>query len=115
MTVPDERLADVREYIAELQDEDATLSPETAAATEEGLEDTQRSHDLTGGLPAHARHRRTRDGNRELRILLGWAFRPRNFMKNWHHGSGGSGKVVGTVEKSRPRYCLIRSMRALRE
>ena len=69
MTVPDERLADVREYIAELQDEDATLSPETAAATEEGLEDTQRSHDLTGGLPAHARHRRTRDGNRELRIL----------------------------------------------
>src|ERR1035438_5937947 len=47
--------------------------------------------------------------------LLGWAFRPRNFMKNWHDGSGGSGKVGGTVAKLRPRLCLIRSMRALRE
>src|ERR1022692_3897906 len=42
--------------------------------------------------------------------LLGWAFRPRNFMKNWHHCNGGSGKVVGTVEQSRPRLCLIWSM-----
>src|SRR5450756_1857762 len=47
--------------------------------------------------------------------LLGWAFGPRKFMKNWHHGKGESGKVGGTVEKSRPCPCLIRSMRALRE
>ena len=33
--------------------------------------------------------------------LLGWAFRPRNFMKNWHHGKGGSGEVGLTVKKSR--------------
>ena len=26
--------------------------------------------------------------------LLGWAFRPRNLMKNWHHGKGGSGRSV---------------------
>jgi hypothetical protein len=25
----------------------------------------------------------------EFGCLLGWAFRPRNFMKNWHHGDGG--------------------------
>jgi DNA-binding NarL/FixJ family response regulator len=36
-----------------------------------------------------------------LQNLLGWAFRPRNFMKNWHHGSGESGKVGWTVKKSR--------------
>ena len=47
--------------------------------------------------------------------LLGWAAGPRKFMKNWHHGKGESGKVGGTVEKSRPCHCLIRSMRALRE
>ena len=34
-------------------------------------------------------------------ILFVWAFGPRNLMKNWHHAKGGSGKVVGTVEKSR--------------
>ena len=33
--------------------------------------------------------------------LLGWAFRPRKLMKNWHHGKGESGKVGGTVKKSR--------------
>src|SRR5450432_2156434 len=47
--------------------------------------------------------------------LLGWACGPRNFMKNWHHGKGGSGEVGVTVEKSRSLVCLTRSMRALRE
>ena len=41
-----------------------------------------------------------------LSTLFEWAFGPRNPMKNWHHGSGESGEVVGTVEKSRPRLCL---------
>jgi len=47
--------------------------------------------------------------------LLGWAFRPRNFMKNWHHVKVGGGKVGLTVKKSRSVVCLIWSMRALRE
>ena len=47
--------------------------------------------------------------------LLGWAFGPRNLMKNWHHGKGRRGEVGVTVEKSRLLVCLIRSMRALRE
>jgi hypothetical protein len=37
--LPEERLADVRDYIADLQDEDVTLGPETTAAIEEGLDD----------------------------------------------------------------------------
>jgi hypothetical protein len=38
--LPEERLADVRDCIADLRDEDTTLSPETAAAIEQGLDDT---------------------------------------------------------------------------
>ena len=41
-----------------------------------------------------------------LRGLLGWAFRPRNFMKNWHHRNGGSGEVGLTVKKLRSLACL---------
>jgi hypothetical protein len=37
--LPEDRLADVRDYIADLQDEDTTLSPATTAAIEEGLDD----------------------------------------------------------------------------
>ena len=37
--LPDDRLADIRDYIADLQDEDSTLGPETTAAIEEGLDD----------------------------------------------------------------------------
>jgi hypothetical protein len=33
--------------------------------------------------------------------LLGWAAGPRNFMKNWHPGRGGSGEVGLAVKKSR--------------
>jgi hypothetical protein len=50
-----------------------------------------------------------------LRGLLGWAFGPRNSMKNWHHGDGGSDEVVLIVKKSISLVCLTRSMRALRE
>jgi hypothetical protein len=53
--LPDERLADVRDYIADLQDEDATLSPETAAAIEEGLDDIR-----NGRTISLADYRRTR-------------------------------------------------------
>jgi PHD/YefM family antitoxin component YafN of YafNO toxin-antitoxin module len=53
--LPDERLADVRDYIADLQDEDVTLSPETAAAIEEGLDDIR-----NGRTISLADYRRTR-------------------------------------------------------
>jgi hypothetical protein len=33
--------------------------------------------------------------------LLGWAFGPRNFMKNGHHGNGGSDEVGLAVKKLR--------------
>ncbi|MGB7719879.1 MAG: hypothetical protein WBL65_08250, partial [Bryobacteraceae bacterium] len=38
--------------------------------------------------------------------LLGWAFGPRNFMKNWHPGRGGSGEVGLAVKKLRSLACL---------
>lgn len=53
--LPEERLADVRDYIADLRDEDATPGPETAAAMEEGLGDIR--HGRTISL---ADYRRTR-------------------------------------------------------
>jgi hypothetical protein len=53
--LPDERLADVRDYIADLQDEDATLCPETAAAIEEGLDNIR-----NGRTISLADYRRTR-------------------------------------------------------
>jgi hypothetical protein len=37
--LPEDWLTDVLDYLADLRDEDATLSPETKAAIEEGLED----------------------------------------------------------------------------
>jgi hypothetical protein len=37
--LPEDRLGDVLDYLADLQDEDASLSPETKAAIEEGLDD----------------------------------------------------------------------------
>ncbi|MGA9624869.1 MAG: hypothetical protein WBQ65_10385, partial [Bryobacteraceae bacterium] len=40
--------------------------------------------------------------------LLGWAFGPRNFMKNWHPGRGGSGEVGLAVKKLRSLACLTR-------
>jgi hypothetical protein len=45
--LPEERLADVRDYIADLRDEDATLSPDTSAAMEEGLEDIRNGRTIS--------------------------------------------------------------------
>jgi hypothetical protein len=53
--LPEERLTDVRDYIADLQDEDTTLSPATAAAIEEGLNDIR-----NGRAISLADYRRTR-------------------------------------------------------
>ena len=44
--LPEERLADVRDYIADLRDEDATLS-RTAAAIEEGLDDIRNGRTIS--------------------------------------------------------------------
>jgi len=54
-TLPEDRLADVRDYIAELRDEDTTLSPATTAAIEEGLDDIR-----NGRTISLADYRRTR-------------------------------------------------------
>jgi len=53
--LPEERLADVRDYIADLQDEDAALNPDTTAAIEEGLDDIRNSRTIS-----LADYRRTR-------------------------------------------------------
>ena len=53
--LPEERLTEVRDYIADLQDEDTTLSPATAAAIEEGLNDIR-----NGRAISLADYRRTR-------------------------------------------------------
>jgi hypothetical protein len=48
-----------------------------------------------------------------LRGLFEWAFGPRNPMKNWDHGKGGSGEVGLTVKKSRSLVCLTLEHAAL--
>ncbi|MCX6628847.1 MAG: hypothetical protein NTW28_14595 [Candidatus Solibacter sp.] len=53
--LPEDRLADVCDYIADLRDEDATLSPATRAAIEEGLDDIR-----DGRTISLADYRRTR-------------------------------------------------------
>ena len=53
--LPEERLADVRDYIADLQDEDVALNPDTTAAIEEGLDDIRNSRTIS-----LADYRRTR-------------------------------------------------------
>jgi hypothetical protein len=53
--LPEDRLADVRDYIADLRDEDTTLSSATAAAIEEGLDDLR-----NGRAMSLADYRRTR-------------------------------------------------------
>jgi PHD/YefM family antitoxin component YafN of YafNO toxin-antitoxin module len=45
--LPEERLADVRDYIADLRDEDTTPSPGTAAAIEEGLDDIRNGRTIS--------------------------------------------------------------------
>lgn len=46
-TVPEERLADVLDYLAELQDGEESLSAETEAAIEEGLDDLRHGRTVT--------------------------------------------------------------------
>jgi hypothetical protein len=46
-TVPEERLADVLDYLAELQDGEEPLSAETEAAIEEGLDDLRHGRTVT--------------------------------------------------------------------
>ncbi len=46
-TLPEDRLADVLDYLADLQDEDATISPETTAAIEEGLDDIRNGRTIS--------------------------------------------------------------------
>ena len=55
-TLPDERLEDVLDYLAELSEPDEPLSGETRAAIEEGLNDIR-----TGRTIGLEEYRRTRD------------------------------------------------------
>jgi hypothetical protein len=55
-TLPDERLDDVLDYLAELSEPDEPLSGETRAAIEEGLNDIR-----TGRTIGLEEYRRTRD------------------------------------------------------
>ena len=54
-TLPEEILADVRDYVTDLQGEDATLSAETKAAISEGLDDIREGRTIS-----LADYRRTR-------------------------------------------------------
>jgi predicted transcriptional regulator len=45
--LPEDRLADVLDYLADLRDTDDTLSDETKAAIEEGLEDIRAGRTIT--------------------------------------------------------------------
>jgi hypothetical protein len=53
--LPEERLADVRDYVADLQGQDTALGPDTTAAIEEGLDDIR-----NGRTISLADYRRTR-------------------------------------------------------
>lgn len=53
--LPEDRLAELFDYLADLQDEDGTLSSQTQAAIEEGLEDIR-----NGRTISLAEYRRTR-------------------------------------------------------
>lgn len=45
--LPESRLADALDYLADLHDTDVSLSPETQAAIEEGLEDIRDGRSVT--------------------------------------------------------------------
>jgi hypothetical protein len=46
-TLPEEHLADVLDYLADLRDEGASLSSETKAAIDEGLDDIQNGRTIS--------------------------------------------------------------------
>jgi len=54
--IPEDRLADVLDYLADIQDGEETLRPETATAIEEGLADVREGRTIT--LPEYRRTRR---------------------------------------------------------
>ena len=45
--LPEDRLGDVLDFLADLQDTDVSLTPETEAAIEEGLEDIRNGRTIT--------------------------------------------------------------------
>ena len=45
--LPESRLADALDYLADLQDTDVSLTPETHASIEEGLEDIRNGRTIT--------------------------------------------------------------------
>ncbi len=45
--LPESRLADALDYLADLQDADVPVSPETQAAIEEGIEDIRNGRTVT--------------------------------------------------------------------
>ena len=45
--LPEDRLADVLDFLTDLQDTDVSLSPDTEAAIEEGLEDIRNGRTIT--------------------------------------------------------------------
>lgn len=45
--LPEESLADVRDYVNDLREEDAALRPETEAAIKEGLEDIREGRTIS--------------------------------------------------------------------
>lgn len=55
-TLPEERLTDVLDYLAELQDGEQPLSSDTAAAIEEGMDDLRNGRTIT--LEEYRRTRR---------------------------------------------------------
>ena len=44
--LPEDRMADVLDYLADLQDTGASVSPETQAAIEEGLDDIRKGRTI---------------------------------------------------------------------
>jgi hypothetical protein len=45
--LPEDRLADALDYLADLRDPDVPLSPETQAAIEEGIDDLRNGRTIT--------------------------------------------------------------------
>jgi hypothetical protein len=54
-TLPDERLDDVLDYLADLREPDESVSAETEAAIEEGLEDVRNGRTISLGDYRRAR------------------------------------------------------------
>jgi PHD/YefM family antitoxin component YafN of YafNO toxin-antitoxin module len=53
--LPEDRLADVMDYLADLQDEDTSLSPGTMEAIDEGLDDIRDGRTISLADYRHSR------------------------------------------------------------